>query len=121
RQIRRAGEKVVAYSGGASTPVAVADFSVLGELMLRLANQDQTSVSGPWWQLRPGRPAGAEVRRAANAAARDPSKAQPSLAGRGWHLRPGSPAGAEVRRAAIADALARAKDYADAVGARVDR
>jgi uncharacterized protein YggE len=80
------GERVSAYSGSVTTTVTVTDFSVLGELMLRLANQDQTSVSGPWWQLRPG-----------------------------------STAGAEVRRAAIADALARAKDYADAVGARVDR
>jgi hypothetical protein len=66
--------------------VTVTDFSVLGELLLRLANQEQTAVSGPWWQLRPG-----------------------------------STAGAAVRKAAIADALNRAREYADAVGARVDR
>jgi uncharacterized protein YggE len=80
------GERVSAYTGAVSTTVTVTDFAVLGELLLRLADQDQTSVSGPWWRLRPG-----------------------------------STAGAEVRRAAIADALERAKDYADAVGARVDR
>ena len=73
-------------SGSVSTTVAVTDFAVLSDLLLRLASQEQTSIAGPWWQLRPG-----------------------------------SAAGAEVRRAAIADALARAKDYADAVGARVDR
>jgi uncharacterized protein YggE len=76
----------VSYSGSVTTTVAVTDFAVLSDLLLRLAGQEQTSVAGPWWQLRPG-----------------------------------SAAGAEVRRAAIADALARAKDYADAVGARVDR
>ena len=85
-ELKRGGERVSAYTGAVSTTVTVSDFAVLGELLLRLAGQDQTSVSGPWWQLRPG-----------------------------------STAGAEVRRAAIADALTRAREYADAVGARVDR
>ena len=85
-ELKRGSEKVTAYSASASTTVTVTDFGVLGELLLRLANQEQTSISGPWWQLRPG-----------------------------------SRAGAEVRREAIQDALARAADYADAVGARVDR
>jgi uncharacterized protein YggE len=43
----------------------VTDFTVLGELLLRLADQDQTSVSGPWWALRPGSPVHREARRAA--------------------------------------------------------
>jgi uncharacterized protein len=85
-ELKRGGERVSAYAGAVTTTVLVSDFTVLGELLLRLAGQDQTSISGPWWQLRPG-----------------------------------STAGAEVRRAAIADALTRAKEYADAVGARVDR
>jgi uncharacterized protein len=85
-EVKRRSEHVTSYSGSVSTTVTVTDFSVLGELLLRLANQEQTSVSGPWWQLRPG-----------------------------------SRAGAEVRRAAITDALGRAREYAEAVGAQVDR
>jgi uncharacterized protein len=79
-------ERVSAYHGSVTTTVVVTDFTVLGELLLRLGNQEQTTLSGPWWQLRPG-----------------------------------STAGAEVRRAAIADALQRAREYADAVGAQVER
>lgn len=85
-ELKRGGERVSAYTGSVTTTVTVTDFAVLGELLLRLANQEQTSVSGPWWQLRPG-----------------------------------SRAGAEVRRAAITDALGRAREYAEAVGAEVDR
>jgi uncharacterized protein YggE len=84
--LKRRGERVVAYHGNVTTTVTVHDFAGLGELLLRLANQEQTAVSGPWWQLRPG-----------------------------------STAGAEARREAIADALSRAREYADAVGARIDR
>jgi uncharacterized protein YggE len=84
--LKRGSEKVTAYTGTVSTTVTVTDFAVLGELLLRLANQEQMSVSGPWWQLRPG-----------------------------------SRAGVEVRRAAIDDALGRAREYAEAVGAQVDR
>ena len=85
-ELKRGSEKVAAYTGSVGTTVTVTDFAVLGELLLRLANQEQTSISGPWWQLRPG-----------------------------------SRAGADVRRAAIDDALGRAREYAEAVGARVDR
>ena len=52
--------------------------------MLRLADQDQVEVAGPWWSLRPD-----------------------------------SPAHREARHAAIADALLRAREYAEALGARV--
>ena len=85
-EVKPDGERLPMYTGRVTTTVTVTDFAVLGELLLRLGNQEQTAVAGPWWQLRPG-----------------------------------STAGAEVRRAAIADALNRAQDYADAVGARVDR
>lgn len=85
-ELKRTGERVVAYTGSVTTTVVVTDFTVLGELLLRLGDQDQTAVSGPWWELRPG-----------------------------------SRAGAEVRRAAIADALDRAREYAAAVGAQLDR
>ncbi len=85
-ELKRGGERVVAYVGSITTTVTVTDFAALGDLVLRLGNLDQTSLSGPWWQLRPG-----------------------------------SRAGADVRREAIDDALQRAREYADAVGARVDR
>ncbi|ROT32197.1 SIMPL domain-containing protein [Micromonospora sp. HM5-17] len=62
---KRGGDRVAAYVGSATTTVAVTDFAVLGELMLRLADQDQTAVAGPWWELRPGSPAHREARRAA--------------------------------------------------------
>ncbi|HTF08260.1 MAG TPA: SIMPL domain-containing protein, partial [Asanoa sp.] len=81
---KRAGEKVAAYHGTVTTTVTVADFDVLGELMLRLADQDQTEIVGPWWELRPN-----------------------------------SQAHREVRRAAIDDAIAVARDYAAALGARI--
>ncbi|WP_089155116.1 SIMPL domain-containing protein [Micromonospora sp. NBS 11-29] len=81
---KRAGERVVAYQGSVSTEVTVTDFTALGELMLRLADQEQVEVAGPVWSLRPD-----------------------------------SPAYREARHAAIADALVRAREYAEALGARV--
>jgi uncharacterized protein YggE len=83
---KRSGERPVAYVGNIDTTVTVTDFSALGEMLPRLAGMDQVSVFGPWWQLRHG-----------------------------------SKAGAEVRKAAIADALDRAREYAAAVGARIDK
>jgi uncharacterized protein YggE len=83
-ETKRSGERVSAYRGTVSTSVTVSDFTVLGELLLRLADQDQTSVTGPWWTLRPG-----------------------------------SPVHREARHAAIADAIARGREYAEALGARI--
>jgi uncharacterized protein len=83
-ELKKSGERVAAYHGTVTTTVTVLDFTVLGELMLRLSDQDQTTVAGPWWQLRPG-----------------------------------SPVHREARRAAISAAVTRAREYAEAVGARV--
>jgi uncharacterized protein YggE len=83
-ETRRSGERVVAWHGSVTTTVTVTDFAGLGELMLRLADQDQVEVAGPWWELRPD-----------------------------------SPAHREARHAAIADALVRAREYAEALGARI--
>ncbi len=83
-ETRRSGERVVAWHGSVVTTVTVSDFSALGELMLRLADQEQVEVAGPWWSLRPD-----------------------------------SPAYREARHAAIADALQRAREYAEALGAQV--
>jgi uncharacterized protein YggE len=74
------------YVGNLDTTVTVVDFGALGEMLPRLAGMELVSIFGPWWQLRRG-----------------------------------SQAGAEVRRAAIADALDRAREYASAVGARIDK
>ena len=54
-----------AYHGSVTTTVTVTDFTALGELMLRLADQDQVEVAGPWWSLRPDSPAHREARQAA--------------------------------------------------------
>ncbi|MEV0391527.1 SIMPL domain-containing protein [Polymorphospora rubra] len=83
-ELKRSGERVAAYHGSVTTTVTVTDFTVLGELMLRLADQDQATVAGPWWELRPA-----------------------------------SPVYRDARRAAIDEALLRAREYADALGARV--
>ncbi|MEV7622456.1 SIMPL domain-containing protein [Actinoplanes sp. NPDC089786] len=85
-ELKRGGGKVVAFQGAATTTVTVTDFAALGDLLLRLGRLESASVSGPWWQLKPG-----------------------------------SRAGADVRAEAVADALQRAREYAAAVGARVDR
>jgi uncharacterized protein len=64
-ETKRSGERVTAYYGTVSTQVTVTDFTVLGELLLAVADQDQTTVYGPWWSLRPDSPVYAEARRAA--------------------------------------------------------
>lgn len=44
---------------------------------------------------------------------------QVAIFGLNWALRPDSPAFGEARRTAITDAIARARDYADALGSRI--
>ncbi|SCG54025.1 SIMPL domain-containing protein [Micromonospora coxensis] len=83
-ETNRSGERVVGYHGSVTTTVTVTDFTALAELMLRLADQEQVEVAGPWWSLRPD-----------------------------------SPVHREARHAAIAEALRRAREYAEALGARV--
>lgn len=83
-ELKRSGERVSAYWASVTTTVTVKDFTVLGELMLRLADQDQTTVAGPWWEVRPT-----------------------------------SPVHREARRAAIGAAVTRAREYAEALGARL--
>jgi uncharacterized protein YggE len=85
-ETKGAGERVVGYRGSVTTQLTVVDFAVLGELILRIADADQTTVAGPYWALRPDSP----VHRAA-------------------------------RRDAITEAVARAREYAEALGSRVTR
>lgn len=64
-------EKVTRYAGQARVQVTVRDFTVLGELVGKLADLEFVSVVGPWWSLRPDSP----VRRQARiAAARDATR-----------------------------------------------
>jgi uncharacterized protein len=60
---RRIGRsQASSYHGAIYHVITVADFDRLGELMARLAEQDQVEVGGPWWELRPGSPVSGQVR-----------------------------------------------------------
>ncbi|MFJ4962071.1 oxidative stress defense protein [Streptomyces sp. ADI96-02] len=63
------GERVRAYHGRIQLTVSLNDFTALGELVARLADQDLTRVDGPWWSLRPTSPVHADARRQAVRAA----------------------------------------------------
>jgi uncharacterized protein len=85
-ELRQGGrkEQVRAYVGTIRMNVTIRDFTVLGELMARLAEGEMTTLNGPWWRLRPDSPV--------------------------WR---------RVRQAAARDAIARAGEYDEAVGARL--
>lgn len=64
----RKDKKAYRYQATVRINLTIADFAVLGELVTRLGDQELTTVSGPWWSLRPG----SEVyRRARHQAARE--------------------------------------------------
>jgi len=65
------GERVARYLGQASAHVVIRDFTVLGELIARLADAELVTVAGPWWSLRPDSPL---YRQARMAAARDATR-----------------------------------------------
>ncbi len=97
----RRGERAVRYSGTVTSTVTVTDsatstgsdpgagsepsvgsgFDRLGGLLAQLAAGDLVSVSGPWWQLRPGSRAGADVRREAVTDALDRAREYASAVG----------------------------------------
>ena len=64
-------ERVRGYLGRASAQVVIRDFTVLGELMARLADGELVTVAGPWWSLRPDSPV---YRQARIAAAQDATR-----------------------------------------------
>ena len=64
-------ERVRGYLGTASARVVIRDFTVLGELMARLADGELATVTGPWWSLRPDSPV---YRQARIAAAQDATR-----------------------------------------------
>jgi hypothetical protein len=55
-------ERVTGYVAQAGFTVTVGDFTVLGELVPRLAATEMVAVTGPAWRLRPGSPVHREVR-----------------------------------------------------------
>ncbi|MGP3981377.1 SIMPL domain-containing protein [Streptomyces sp. KR80] len=59
------GERVRAYHGRVHVTATLVDFTALGELVTRLADLELTSVSGPWWALRPDSPAHRDARQQA--------------------------------------------------------
>ena len=58
-------ERIIRYLAQANIHVTVKDFTVLGELVTRLAEGDLVTVAGPWWSLRPDSPVYREARIAA--------------------------------------------------------
>jgi len=74
----------VGFRGQVTTTVTVHDLGVVGEMVLRVADVEETELNGPHWLLRPG-----------------------------------SPVHRELRRAAVGEVIARAREYADALGAQV--
>lgn len=65
------GERVAGYLGRGGAHVTIRDFTVVGELMARLADGELVTVAGPWWSLRPD----SEVHRQARiAAAKDATR-----------------------------------------------
>jgi uncharacterized protein YggE len=62
---KKAGERVNRYVGHVGVTVTIRDFTVLGELVTSLADEDMVTVTGPWWALRKDSPAYRDARLAA--------------------------------------------------------
>jgi uncharacterized protein len=62
-QFRR--ERISGYVAEAQHHITVVDFDRLGELVAQLADQDLTTVTGPWWDLRRDSPVHRDARIAA--------------------------------------------------------
>jgi uncharacterized protein YggE len=62
---RKASERVAGYLGYASLRITVRDFTVLGELVGTLSEEDLVTVAGPSWALRKDSPVYREARLAA--------------------------------------------------------
>ncbi|MFF4115357.1 SIMPL domain-containing protein [Streptomyces sp. NPDC001714] len=62
---RGRGERVRSYHGRVQLTADFTDFTVLGELVTRIADLELTRVDGPWWSLRPESAVHGEARRQA--------------------------------------------------------
>lgn len=49
----RGHERIAGYAATIRHSVTVVDFTVLGDLLARLAELEMVDVAGPWWRLRP--------------------------------------------------------------------
>jgi|SRR5450755_2380626 uncharacterized protein YggE len=65
KEKKTASERVVGYLGAASVRVTVRDFTVLGDLVASVSDEDLVTVAGPWWALRPDSPFYRDARLAA--------------------------------------------------------
>ena len=61
----RPSEKVTGYAASTVLGAVVVDFTVLGDILLRLADADMVAVAGPYWALRPDSSVHASARREA--------------------------------------------------------
>ncbi|MER5944525.1 SIMPL domain-containing protein [Streptomyces sp. NPDC001904] len=59
------GERIRTYHGSVHLTAQLTDFTALGELTTKLADQELTRVDGPWWSLRPTSPLHAAARQQA--------------------------------------------------------
>jgi uncharacterized protein len=64
-KVKRPGERITGYAGQAGATVTVSDFTVLGDLVTALADEEMVTIAGPWWRLRPASPVYREARIAA--------------------------------------------------------
>ncbi|MFE2293594.1 SIMPL domain-containing protein [Streptomyces sp. NPDC059452] len=58
-------ERIRAYHGRIQLTATINDFTILGDIVSRLADHDLTRIDGPWWALRPTSPHHAAARRQA--------------------------------------------------------
>jgi uncharacterized protein len=65
RDSKKPSERVAGYLGRASLRITVRDFTVLGELVTSLSDEDLVTIAGPWWALRPDSPVYRDARLAA--------------------------------------------------------
>ncbi|MGO9187418.1 MAG: SIMPL domain-containing protein [Streptosporangiaceae bacterium] len=65
RDKKSGSERVAGYLGRASVRITVRDFTILGELVTSLSEEDLVTVAGPWWALRPDSPVYRDARLAA--------------------------------------------------------
>jgi hypothetical protein len=63
-KVKSQGERAY-YTGQARVQVTIRDFTIVGELVAKLADLELVSVAGPWWGLRPDSPVHRQARVAA--------------------------------------------------------
>ena len=53
---KKGSERVAGYLGATSLRITIRDFTILGELVTSVSDEDLVTVAGPWWALRPDSP-----------------------------------------------------------------